>query len=112
MKHTTMALLTVAFGTLFLAGCQESDATQIRKARVIADENIQLKKQLAEKDARIQDLKKQIEKIETERAKAEEKFGDSTIKTLKMMMETDRKNQALTEENERLKKEIASLKAR
>ena len=112
MRYITIVLLTAVLGTLVLAGCQKSDAGQIRKARLIANENIQLKKQLAEKDAQIQDLKKQIEKIEAEKAKADEKFGSTTIKTLRMLAETEERNQALTEENEKLKEEIESLKAR
>jgi hypothetical protein len=112
MRHTTIVLLTAVLGTLVLASCKESDASQIRKARVVANENLQLKKQLTEKDAQIQDLKKQIEKIEAEKAKADEEFGSSTIKTLQMVAETEGRNQALTEENEKLKEEIESLKAR
>jgi len=112
MRHMTIVVLTALLGTLVLAGCRESDATQIRKARLVANENIQLKKQLAEKDAQIQDLKKQIEKIEAEKAQADEEFGFTTIKTLQMVAETEERNQALTEENEKLKEEIESLKAR
>jgi len=112
MRHMTIVVLTAVLGTLLLAGCQESDATQIRKARLVANENLQLKKQLAEKDTQIQDLKKQIEEIEAEKAKADEEFGSTTIKTLQMVAETESRNQALTDENEKLKEEIESLKAR
>ncbi|MDH4202042.1 MAG: hypothetical protein OEV87_04045 [Phycisphaerae bacterium] len=112
MRHMTIVVLTAVLGTFLLTGCQKSDASQIRKARLVANENLQLKKQLAEKDAQIQDLKKQIEEIEAEKAKADEKFGSTTIKTLQMLAETEDRNQALTLENEKLKEEIESLKAR
>lgn len=112
MRHMTLVVMTAVLGTLILAGCQKSDAGQIRKARVVANENIQLKKQLAEKEARIQDLKKQIEEIEAEKAKADEEFGSTTIKTLQMVAETEERNQALTAENEKLKEELGKLKAR
>jgi outer membrane murein-binding lipoprotein Lpp len=108
----TIVVLTAVLGTLLLAGCQKSETGQIRKARLVANENLQLKKQLAEKDTQIQDLKKQIEEIEVEKAKADEKFGSTTIKTLQMLAETEDRNQALTLENEKLKEEIESLKAR
>ena len=112
MRHTTIVLLTALLGTLLLAGCQKSDSSQIRKARLVANENLQLKRQLAEKDTQIEDLKKQIEKIEAEKAKADEEFGSTTIKTLQMVAETEKRNQALAEENEKLKKEIEQQKAR
>lgn len=112
MRYMTIVALTTVLGTLLLAGCQKSDASQIRKARVVANENLQLKKQLAEKDTQIQDLKKQIEGIEAEKAKADEEFGTTTIKTLQMVSETENRNQALTLENEKLKEEIESLKSR
>jgi predicted metal-binding transcription factor (methanogenesis marker protein 9) len=112
MKRMAIVLLTAAFGTLLWAGCQKSDASQIRKARVVANENLQLKKQLAEKDTPIQDLKKQIKEIEAEKAKADEEFGSTTIKTLQMVSETEDRNQALTLENEKLKEEPEKLKAR
>lgn len=112
MRHMTTILLAAVLGTLLLAGCQKSDASQIRKARLIANENLKLKKQLAEKDAQIQDLKKQIEQIEAEKAKADEEFGSTTIKTLQMVAETEDRNQALTLENEKLKEELEKLKAR
>jgi len=112
MKRMTFVLLTAAFGTLLLAGCQKSDASQIRKARVVANENLQLKKQLTEKEIQIQDLKKQIEEIEAEKVKADEQFGSTTIKTLQMMAEVENRNQTLTAENEKLKEEIESLKTR
>lgn len=110
MRHTKLVLLTTLFGTLCLTGCGKSDANQIRKARLIANENLQLKKQLAEKDAQILDLEKRIEKTEAEKAKADEEFGTTTIKTLEMVAEIEKQRQALEEENENLKNEIEKLR--
>lgn len=110
MKHISIVLLFAVSAALFSGGCQKSDASQIRQARRIVSENLKLQEQLKEKDRQIEDLKKQIETIEAERAKADEEYGNSTIKTLQMLGEVDAQNQALTAENEKLKKELAAQK--
>jgi cell division protein FtsB len=104
-------MATIASGMFLFAGCQESDASQIRRARLVANENIQLKKQLQEKDQQIEELKKQIEQIETESAEAIEKSGEASGKTLRLLLESEKSNEALILENERLKEEIEKLKA-
>ena len=111
MRQFTIVLFVSLLGVLLLAGCQESESTQIRRARVVANENLQLKQDLKEKDQQIEELKKQIEEIEAKNAKEHEKFGNTTIKTLQMLSQTENRNQALTLENEKLKEELEKLKA-
>ena len=65
---------------------------------------------MKEKDRQIEALNKQIETLEAERAKADEEYGSSTIKTLQMLSEVDAQNQTLTAEIEKLKKELAAQK--
>ena len=110
MRQITIVIVISVLGILLLTGCQESEASQIRRARVIASENMQLKQDMEERDQQIEELKAQIEALEVKNAKEHEKFGNTTIKTLQMLSETENRNQALTLENEKLKKELEKLK--
>ena len=111
MRHIVIVLAIAVLGVSTLSGCQESESNQIRRARLVANENMKLKKQLAEKDRQIEELNKQIEKIEAERAKDHDEFGEATIKTLQMVADSETENQALREEVEKLKEELKKLKA-
>ena len=104
---TTVSVIAILWGT----GCQESDATQIRRARLVANENLQLKKQLKEKDDQIENLKKEIEKIESEMAQKEEQSGETSLKTLQMLVESEKRAEELAIENRKLKEELEKLKA-
>ncbi len=110
MRHFVVILFISVLGVLLMSGCQESESTQIRRARLIANENIQLKKQLKEKDQQIEELKKQIEELIAKSEKEQEQFGNTTLQTLQMLGETENRNQALTLENEKLKEELEKLK--
>ena len=105
---TTVSVIAIVLGT----GCQESDATQIRKARLIGTENLQLKKQLKEKDQQIEDLKKEIEQVKAEMAQKEKQSGQTSIKSLKLLMESEKRAEGLVIENRKLKEELEKLKAK
>ena len=111
MRQIVLIILIVLLSVPLLTGCQESQAGQIRRARVIANENIELKQELKEKDEQIADLQKQIEEMEAKSAEQDKKFGETTLKTLKMLSESEVKYQALSAENEKLKEDIKKLKA-
>ncbi|MHC5199328.1 MAG: hypothetical protein ACYSO1_04335 [Planctomycetota bacterium] len=111
MRQNVITVLIVLLSVPLLIGCQESRSGQIRRARLIADENLELKKELKQKDEQIADLKKQIEEIEAKIVEENKKFGDMTLKTLPFLAESEKKNQALTAENKKLKEELAELKA-
>lgn len=110
MKQAMFFLLLASISLFVLTGCQESEANQIRRARVIANENIQLKKQLAEKDQHIAELNKQIEELNAEIAEKDETFGNTTLRTLQMVSESEKQNQELMLENKKLKAELEKLK--
>jgi hypothetical protein len=110
MKHTVIILLSVSLA-IVLVGCQESESAQIRKARVIGNENIQLKKELEEKNQQIEDLEKKIEEIETKSAEDIQKAGDTSIKAMRLLLESEKRNEALSLEIENLKEELEKLKA-
>ncbi|MHC4836069.1 MAG: hypothetical protein ACYTCN_09105 [Planctomycetota bacterium] len=111
MRQIVIALFILLLSVPLLTGCQESQAGQIRRARVIADENLELKQELKQKNKQIQDLNKQIEEIEAKNAEEHKKFGETTLKTLKILAESENKNKALTAENKKLKEELEKLKA-
>ena len=111
MRQFTVIIVISVLGILLLAGCQESDASQIRRARVIGNENLQLKQDLAEKDEQIAELKKQIEALEVEKAKVIEQSGETSIKTLRMLLESEKRAEAIVIENRKLEEELEKLKA-
>ena len=111
MRQVVVVIFMAAVGILLLTGCQESEGNQIRKARLVANENLELKELLGEKDQQIEGLKKQIEDMEIKSAKEHEEFGNLTLKTLQMLAESENQNQALTLEIEQLSEELEKLKA-
>ena len=111
MRQSTIVLFISVLSVLLLTGCQESDASQIRKARVIGNENLQLKKQLEEKDQQIKELTAQIETLEVEKAKVIEQSGETSIKTLRMLLESEKRAEGLVIENRKLEEELEKLKA-
>jgi len=111
MKQFAIVIVVSVLSVLLLTGCQESDAHQIRKARVIGNENLQLKKQLEEKDQQIEELTAQIEALEVEKAKVIEQSGETSIKTLRMLLESEKRAEAIVIENRKLEAELEKLKA-
>ena len=111
MRHIAIVIGITVLGLWALSGCQESDASQIRRARLVANENIQLKKQLEEKDQQIEKLKKQILEIEEKTAKSVEQAGNTSIKSMRLLLESEKNNEALILENQKLKEELEKLKA-
>ncbi|TKJ39429.1 MAG: hypothetical protein CEE38_01440 [Planctomycetes bacterium B3_Pla] len=54
--------ITIGLGVLLIAGCGEKEPPSVKQSRVIAAENIELKKQLNRSNARIENLKEQYDK--------------------------------------------------
>ena len=110
MRRLTTILFISALATLLLTGCQESDSSQIRRARLIATENMQLKQDLEERNRQIEELKAQIEALELENAKVIEQSGEASIKTLRMLLESEKRAEAIVIENRKLEEELEKLK--
>lgn len=106
MKKTNNIIVVLLIATFFLAGCQESESQMVKRARLIGNENLQLKKQLADKDKEIQSLKDEIARMEKEREKENTEFGEVTIKTLQMISECQKQVEALQTENKTLKEQL------
>jgi hypothetical protein len=129
MKGTAQKVFILAVGVIvfvLIAGCQESATggpTDAKKSRLIAAENLELKKELASRDKEIARLKelhsKEIKRQEGLLAKCQEEkklWQDRADENIKeqvgeisgVIME---QNSKLREENENLKAQAENLKA-
>ena len=105
-----LCALVAAMAVLLVAGCQESESSQIQRARLVGNENIQLKKQLAAKDAEIAQLKKDIEQLKADQAAETMKAGETNIQIMRIVAETEQQKAKLQAENTQLKAELEKLK--
>jgi chromosome segregation ATPase len=130
MKGTVQKMLILVVGVIvfvLIAGCQESATggpTDAKKSRLIAAENIELKKQLARYDKQIEKLKEQHSKEikrqdellakcqEEKKVRQEEKTDENTKEQMDELSEFIMEQLSkLQEENENLKSQIENLKA-
>ena len=119
MKRTVQNAVVLAIGAIFVislfAGCQEQQATDAKKGRLVAAENIGLKKELDRRDREIERLKglhsKEIKRQEELVAKCQEEKGllqkrvDENIKA-----QVSEVLAAVVEENSKLHGELEGLK--
>ncbi len=119
-KNTILFLLPVIFlaTLIFFAGCQESNKLSDKRARLVGNENLQLKKQLTKKDDEIKALNVRIEKLEAEIVKCEKNTETSVQRVTKsvgdlmgVFSETTQKAATLEAENAHLKEQIEQLKS-
>jgi DNA repair exonuclease SbcCD ATPase subunit len=98
------------------AGCQEEELQSDKKNRVIAAENIQLKKEIKKRDEKIERLKKQHEKKLQQQEELLDKYAKQK-EALEKQLQKGVKNQIddvltnLIEENAKLRDEINRLEA-
>lgn len=118
MKGLVQKALVLAIGVVIMVGvgCQEGEVPSTKKARLIVSENMQLKKQLEQRDNEIEKLKsehdRQIKLREEQTAKCLEQ-KQALQKQLREDIQ-ERVDEVLTtvvEENAQLRQEIAKLKA-
>lgn len=114
----TMYRVVISLGLLFslillASGCgdPESDAALIRRARLVANENIALKKQLEEKDKHIAQLEKQIEQLKQEKQHISEQTDETTFRLLQMTAEAEQRADTLRQENEWLKQQLEQVQS-
>ena len=117
-------ILVFAVSIICAAGCQEAEAPSEKKSRVIAARNMELEKQVADRDKQIDDLKAQ----HTAKLGAEQKkLGDCQKQTAdckqrlekgmeekvnEVLVASIEESAKIRAENEVLKAEIAELKAK
>lgn len=114
------ALLLAGFLGLvnFISGCQEeTSSTNNRRARLIFDENLKLKKQLQLLDTQNQEQKDLLAACEKEQADMQKSVDDFVRKQLndpvlmRIIDETGKKLEDMAIENEQLKTRIKELEA-
>lgn len=115
MKRRAWKTFVLAAGTvviMLIAGCEKENAPDTKRSRLIATENIRLKKELEQRDKEIKKQEKLLEKCLQERdtwkAKAQQNIQEQVDKVLAGVMEEYTK---LRKENEGLKAQIEKLKA-
>jgi predicted RNase H-like nuclease (RuvC/YqgF family) len=107
--RNVIVLFCVIAVMLITAGCEEQNASppNERKARLVGAENLELKKQLEQRDAEIEDLKENLDKC----LRAQRDAGKSSQEVFGKVIElTAKENQNLREENKNLKSQIEDLK--
>ena len=106
-------ILVMVFAALltnlsFITSCKESDNADNRRARLVANENIELKKQLELKEKEIQKQKRLLAQSEEDRVKEAEQVSDSLIKLMQQLATIGEENKQLTEKIKELEKKIAA----
>ena len=105
MKRPVQKAIVLAVGIvviMLIAGCEEESQSNTKKSRLIAAENIQLKKE-------IEKQKELLEKCLQEKKTPEEMSPEGTQDLTQFLFE---ENIKLHEENEKLKAEIVQLEVR
>ena len=110
--HTTLVLTTgVVFVIMLLAGCQEENLPDTRKSRLIADENKQLKQQLARRDREIEKQKELLERCLEEKKNLKDMLQGQVKDLLSPALEkVSRERNELRKENEEFRAQIEELK--
>ena len=118
MKGLIQKALVLAIGVVIMVGvgCQEAEVPSTKKARLIASENMQLKKQLEQRDSEIEEIKNQHDKEIKQREEQTAKCLQQKQALQKKLHEdiqerVDEVLMAVVEENARLQEEIGKLKA-
>lgn len=118
MKGLVQKALVLAISAVIMVcvGCQESEAPSTKRARLIASENMRLKKQLEQRDSEIEKLKREHDKEIKEREEqiAECLEENQTLQKRARENIQERVDEVLTpvvEENAQLRQEISKLKA-
>ena len=124
MKRPVQKALVLAVGVVVLiAGCGAPEPPSVKKSRLIAAENRQLREELEQRSKEIEKLKERhdremkeqeevlakcLEEKETWKKKSQESIRDQVKGVLDVVVE---ENAKLREENEGLKAQIEELKA-
>ena len=97
---------------LTAGGCQEqSNSSLLRQAKLIADENLQLKKELEACQADTQDQRRRADQAVEKAEQAKRQAGDNNIKLLGALAKESTKVKELTAEVQRLQAQIKELEA-
>jgi hypothetical protein len=116
MKNVAIATVLLFLGTatvIGLSGCREESGNRsFRKARLVGNENIELKKQLKQRDKEIKRQKQLVAQYRANPTKDQELAANNLITMLQHLVESNNQIKALTAENTQLKEKIKELEAR
>ncbi|NLH17091.1 MAG: hypothetical protein GX455_10975 [Phycisphaerae bacterium] len=105
-------IVPLIFGLGLLVGCQETNESAIvKKARLVGQENIELKKQIKKQDQAIQEQKHLLEECRQEMIKSQEDATDTNAKMLEIASKSATEAEELRVENEKLKARILELES-
>jgi hypothetical protein len=113
MKNIAVSLLILALAVglcTSVSGCRE-ESLNVKKAKLVGNENLRLKKELQLKDKEIQQQKDLLAEKDAEIARVREQSGDSALKVMKHLADGNKTIADLTAENEQLKEKIKQLEA-
>ena len=98
------ALILIAM----IGGCKEQNLSGTKKTRLIAAENIQLRKDLAQRDKEIEEQKELLAKCKQEKKQGQKAFIDlstTASQNFEKIAELGKENKNLKEQIENLKKQ-------
>jgi hypothetical protein len=103
-----MVLAALLVNLPFITSCEESGNADNRRARLVANENLELKKQIKLKEKEIQKQKRLLAQSEEDRAKETEQVGDSLIKIMQQLATIGKENEQLKVKIKELEEKIAA----
>lgn len=107
MKTGICGVLTLAAALALLTGCRQSDSQLVQRAKLVGSENIQLKKQLEQKEKEIQALRQQMAEQEQQFQRQQEDTSAAMMAFGDILQQTNLQLEACKAENEQLKQRLA-----
>lgn len=108
-----LMIVPLILGLGLLVGCQEQNESElVKKARLVGQENIELRKQIKQQDRAIQEQKDLLEQCRQEVAAGQQQTAESGKKMLDMVGDTAKEADDLRIENEKLKARIQELESK
>lgn len=108
-KVTTILLLSIFAIIVLTSACQENSTGNNKRARLVGNQNLELRKQLAAEtkkhQAALADCEERVEK----QLLANQRLGNSTLKIFKDFADRSKNNDELILENQQLKEKIREL---
>ena len=116
MKKSTQTALISAVAIvaiMLIAGCAEQDLSSTKKTRLIASDNIQLKKQLQQCNKEIEKQKKLLDEcLQAKKVLQQDSQKDIGNLVANIFEGVAKENTNLRDENEKLKAQIEKLKSK
>lgn len=107
MRQWACLAMGIVIGvSLWTAGCEESSTSTSRRARLVADENLQLKEQLKACRAEVEQQKRLVAEAQKQAEQIASDSGEANIKLLKALADMGKQLEAMSAENERLKAQL------